>query len=223
MSGIFARWAVREQKLLQYHEDMMDQVYLEHFTFPTNIPNYHMTPQEISEQSALDHTGQAAVRAELQRYQNELRSSGYNQKARELDAVINQFNGRRSITFDRANELLGMTRRRDTYDLLARLPEEQYKTWMNNARQSGRFGREAYEIANGLDHQKITMFHRDGYVNGMPRSSRSGSSPRNTPGVASSVRTMSEASEGADSSSATGCVFIVFALMAIMIMVALIL
>lgn len=48
---------INEARLLQYHEEQRDEIYLLHFTFPTNIPHYQITNDELAEMSEFDAMG----------------------------------------------------------------------------------------------------------------------------------------------------------------------
>jgi hypothetical protein len=48
---------LNEARLLQYHEDQMDEVLLLFHTYPTSIPNYSITKSELAEMSEFDAMG----------------------------------------------------------------------------------------------------------------------------------------------------------------------
>ena len=53
---------INEARLLQYHQDQLDEIYLLHFKFPTNIPNYDITAAELAEMSEADALGRDLAR-----------------------------------------------------------------------------------------------------------------------------------------------------------------
>lgn len=85
-----ARFHINEARLLQYHEDMMDEVYLLYHTYPTNFPNYALTPAELAEMSEADALG---------------RSMGRNPGGHEVCA------GRKCTTFHRGDTVNGLPRK----------------------------------------------------------------------------------------------------------------
>ena len=45
-----------------YYERLMDKLYLSHHTYPTNIPPYSFTAEELAEMSEADATGRELAR-----------------------------------------------------------------------------------------------------------------------------------------------------------------
>lgn len=52
-----SRININEARLLQYHEDLMDEIYLLHHTYPLNFPNYALTREELAQMSEHDAMG----------------------------------------------------------------------------------------------------------------------------------------------------------------------
>ncbi len=50
---------LNESKLMEYYEKMMDEIYLEYFTFPSDIPNIPMSDADRADMSYYNAMGRA--------------------------------------------------------------------------------------------------------------------------------------------------------------------